>query len=255
MKQNIKIGKGFVKYLKDILVAYSPLNVMLITGKESYSKSGAKNKIEQYLSKYTYVHFYDFEKNPKYKDVLKGLSVFKKNNCDLILAVGGGSVMDMGKNINAFQSHEQIDYVEFVKNNLVYVNDPSNKNEKYSRVVVRNFINNNPEYKKNIIQEFKLIRENYYKYKKMIFQIYNLINFEIHKGMIIFDSVKFLNLDQELQVKFIEITYKFFYPKKPFLRYKKVIKTLERLYKTGNSSISLSNMKVKRINSLIYFIT
>ncbi len=140
------------------------------------------------------------------------------------------------------------------KMNLVYVKDPSNNDEKYSRVVVRNFINKNPQYKKNIIQEFMLIRKNYYNYKKMIFQIYNLVNFEIHKHMIIFDSVKFLNLDQELQVKLIEITYKFFNPKKPFLRYKKVIRILKKLYETANLSIILSNMKVKRSNNLICFI-
>ena len=152
-----------------------------------------------------------------------------------------------------FTKKQILDYNK--KMNLVYVNDPSNNDEKYSRVVVRNFIKKNPQYKKNIIQEFKLIRENYYDYKKMIFQIYNLINIEIHKNMIIFDSIKFLNLDQELQAKFTEITYKFFYPKKPFLRYKKVIKTLDKICETVNLSISLSNMKVKRNNNLIYFIT
>ena len=152
-----------------------------------------------------------------------------------------------------FTKKQILDYNK--KMNLVYVNDPSNNDEKYSRVVVRNFIKKNPQYKKNIIQEFKLIRENYYDYKKMIFQIYNLINIEIHKNMIIFDSIKFLNLDQELQAKFTEITYKFFYPKKPFLRYQKIIKTLDKLCETVNLSISLSNMKVKRNNNLIYFIT
>ena len=133
-----------------------------------------------------------------------------------------------------FTKKQILDYNK--KMNLVYVNDPSNNDEKYSRVVVRNFIKKNPQYKKNIIQEFKLIRENYYDYKKMIFQIYNLINIEIHKNMIIFDSIKFLNLDQELQAKFTEITYKFFYPKKPFLRYQKVIKTLDKLCETVNLS-------------------
>ena len=152
-----------------------------------------------------------------------------------------------------FPKKQILDYCK--KMNLFYVNDPSNNDEKYSRVVVRNFIKKNPQYKKNIIQEFKLIRENYYDYKKMIFQIYNLINIEIHKNMIIFDSIKFLNLAQELQAKFTEITYKFFYPKKPFLRYQKVINTLDKLCETVNLSISLSNMKVKRNNNLIYFIT
>ncbi len=172
--------------------------------------------------------------------------------------------------LNCMQERTIYDYVQIIrpmlkftkkqilnynkKMNLFYVNDPSNNDEKYSRVVVRNFIKNNPQYKKNIIQEFKLIRENYYDYKKMIFQIYNLINIEIHKNIIIFDSIKFLNLDQDLQAKFTEITYKFFYPKKPFLRYKKVIKTLDKLSETVNLYISLSNMKVQRNNKLIYFI-
>ena len=151
-----------------------------------------------------------------------------------------------------FTKKQILDYNK--KMNLVYVNDPSNDDEKYSRVVVRNFIKKNPQYKKNIIQEFKLIRENYYDYKKMIFQIYNLINIEIHRNIIIFDSIKFLNLDQELQAKLTEITYKFFYPKKPFLRYQKVIKTLDKLCEAVNLSISLSNMTVKRNNNFIYFI-
>ena len=150
-----------------------------------------------------------------------------------------------------FSKKQILDYIK--KMNLVYVDDPSNKDEKYSRVVVRKFIKKNPQYKKNIIQEFKLIRENYYDYKKMIFQIYNLINIEINKKVIIFDSIKFLNLDQEIQAKFIEITYKFFNPKKPFLRYQKVLNTLDRIYKTVNLSINLSSMKVKRNNDLIYF--
>jgi len=152
-----------------------------------------------------------------------------------------------------FTKKQILDYNK--KMNLFYVNDPSNNDEKYSRVVVRNFVKKNPQYKKNIIQEFKLIRENYYAYKKMIFQIYNLVNIETHKNMIIFDSIKFLNLDQELQAKFTEITYKYFYPKKPFLRYQKVIKTLDKLRETVNLSISLSNMTVKRNDNLIYFIT
>ena len=151
-----------------------------------------------------------------------------------------------------FSKKQILDYIK--KMNLVYVNDPSNSDEKYSRIAIREFIKKNPQYKKNIIQEFNLIRENYYGYKKMIFQIYNLISFEIQKNMIIFDSVNFLDLDRELQVKSIEITYKFFNPQKPFLRYQKVINVLDRLRKTINSSMNLSGMKVKKNNDLIYFI-
>ena len=151
-----------------------------------------------------------------------------------------------------FSKKQILDYIK--KMNLVCVNDPSNSDEKYSRIAIREFIKKNPQYKKNVIQEFNLIRKHYFGYKKMVFQIYNLINFEIHKNMIIFDSVNFLNLDRELQVKSVEITYKFFNPQKPFLRYQKIINILDRLRKTINSPINLSSMKVKKINDLIYFI-
>ena len=150
-----------------------------------------------------------------------------------------------------FSKKQLLHYVK--KKNLFYVNDPSNVNEKYSRVIVRNFFKNNLQYKKNAIQDFKLIRKNYYGYKKMIFQLFNLMHIEIHKNMIIFDSVKFLNLDKEVQVKFIEIIYKFFNPHIPFLRYNKILKILDRLCEKIGSSLNLSNMKIKKNLNLIYF--
>lgn len=119
MKQKVHIGEGSIKYLKDILNSYSPKNIMLLTGKKSYLENGIKNKIENYLSGYKYVHFYDFLNNPQYADVIKGTLIFKESKCDLIIAIGGGSVIDMAKCINSFQSSNEIDYIKFVKNNLV----------------------------------------------------------------------------------------------------------------------------------------
>ena len=44
------------------------------------------------------------EENPKIEDVERGVQIFNKNKCDLIIAVGGGSVIDMGKLINFFHT-------------------------------------------------------------------------------------------------------------------------------------------------------
>ena len=151
-----------------------------------------------------------------------------------------------------FSKKQILNYIRM--KNLKYVQDPSNKNEKYSRVVVRNFLKVNSQYQKDIIRDFKLIKNNYIKYKKMIFQIFNLINFEIRKKMIVFETVKFLNLDIELQTKFIEIIYKFFNPKKPFLRYKKIVSVLNKLCNTANLSLNIASMRIKKNNNFIYFI-
>ena len=136
--------------------------------------------------------------------------------------------------------------------NLKHINDPSNKNEKYSRVIIRNFFRLNSDYKKHANQDFKLMKSNYNDYKKMIFQIFHLTNFAIHKKIIMFDSEKFLKLDQEIQAKFIEISYKFFNPDRSFLRYKKIINILNKLNIVMSKPLNLANISIrKNINSKI----
>jgi len=152
-----------------------------------------------------------------------------------------------------FSKKQILNYIK--KMNLIIVEDPSNKNEKYSRVAVRNFLKINSQYQKEIIKDFKLIRNNYNGYRKMIFQIFNLINYEIRKNLIVFETTQFLNLDKQLQTKFIEICYKFLNPKKPFLRYKKIINVHNRLSDTATLNINIGSMRVRKNNKLVFFFT
>lgn len=48
------------------------------------------------------VRFSDFSPNPKYEDVLKGINTFINAKSDVIMAVGGGSAIDIAKCIKAF---------------------------------------------------------------------------------------------------------------------------------------------------------
>lgn len=57
-----------------------------------------------------YVKFDDFTPNPLYEDVCKGVDLFNITKCDTILAVGGGSSMDVAKCIKL--------YCKMDKNNL-----------------------------------------------------------------------------------------------------------------------------------------
>lgn len=43
------------------------------------------------------VYFDDYCPNPKYESVIKGLELFNHNNCDSIIAIGGGSAIDVAK--------------------------------------------------------------------------------------------------------------------------------------------------------------
>jgi alcohol dehydrogenase class IV/choline kinase len=43
------------------------------------------------------VVFSSFTPNPKYKEMLEGLKIFKENKCDSIISIGGGSCIDVAK--------------------------------------------------------------------------------------------------------------------------------------------------------------
>lgn len=79
---------------------------MLVTGKSSYELSGAKAVCNHILASERCIRFSDFSVNPKLSDAIKGCEIARENNVDFIIAVGGGSVLDIAKLIKAlFRSH------------------------------------------------------------------------------------------------------------------------------------------------------
>ena len=52
------------------------------------------------------VRFSDYAPNPLYDSVVKGVALFRKEKCDAIVAVGGGSGMDVAKCIKAYVLNE-----------------------------------------------------------------------------------------------------------------------------------------------------
>jgi len=113
MNQKEYIGRGSASNLRLIVQKNSAENLFIVTGKSSYESSGAKNAIEVALKGKHITYFSDFSPNPKIEDVGKGLEFFKQAQCDLVIAVGGGSVIDVAKMINIFStnSHNPLDYI------------------------------------------------------------------------------------------------------------------------------------------------
>ena len=101
-EQKIVSGIGCLEMLAQELSIYSDLeNILLVTGKDSYEKCGAKQQVHALLSEYNVRRISDFDTNPKHADLVnirRDLQDFKP---DAILAIGGGSVLDMAKLISA----------------------------------------------------------------------------------------------------------------------------------------------------------
>ena len=117
MKQKIYLGYGSYKKLYGILEDFSPKKIFLITGKKSYFLSGAKNLLSEFINKYNYFRFYDFEINPKLEDLINGINIFNREKCDIIIGVGGGSAMDIAKSISILATQKG-DLEEFIKGKI-----------------------------------------------------------------------------------------------------------------------------------------
>ena len=55
-----------------------------------------------YDRKDKFVLFNEFTPNPLYEQVCKGVELFRKNECDVILAIGGGSAIDVAKCVKLY---------------------------------------------------------------------------------------------------------------------------------------------------------
>lgn len=61
---------------------------------------------EQLDENFEMIHFTDFNINPTYENVMEGRKKFIENKCDLIVAIGGGSAIDVAKSIKFYAAVE-----------------------------------------------------------------------------------------------------------------------------------------------------
>lgn len=93
--------------LSEYLVNKGIKKPLLVAGKsfESLRISGFIKELEN-QKLITVVRFSSFTPNPKYEEVLEGIKVFRENGCDGILAIGGGSAMDVSKCIGLYAGED-----------------------------------------------------------------------------------------------------------------------------------------------------
>lgn len=95
--------------------------IFIVHGKHSYECSGAKNEFDWICNELNieYTEFCEFSSNPKIDDVYRGLDVFNSSTYDAIVAVGGGTAIDIAKLIRYMHSYGTIDSKQNKKTELV----------------------------------------------------------------------------------------------------------------------------------------
>jgi len=100
-------GKGVVS--EKLVLALEPIGkrVLLAYGGGSIKRMGLYDLVKDLLKDFEVFELSGIEPNPKYDpSVLEGVKICKEQNIDVILAVGGGSVLDCCKAIAAGAKYE-----------------------------------------------------------------------------------------------------------------------------------------------------
>ena len=92
-------GEGAIKDLPEVMSHYGK-KILLTYGGGSIKKIGLYDKVLELLKGYEIYELPNIMPNPKYDpSVLDGVRMCKQHNIDVILSVGGGSVLDCSKAI------------------------------------------------------------------------------------------------------------------------------------------------------------
>tara|TARA_E500000178_G_C17002803_1_gene746562 strand:+ start:58 stop:1218 length:1161 start_codon:yes stop_codon:yes gene_type:complete len=98
------VGENRINDLSDACKDLNIVRPLFVTDKDLVNLPFIRNIIYKNLKKFKNLNiFSNFSGNPIGENVDEGVKEFKKNNCDGIIAVGGGSALDVGKAV-AFMS-------------------------------------------------------------------------------------------------------------------------------------------------------
>jgi alcohol dehydrogenase class IV/choline kinase len=101
-QQKILIEDNYAKSIINFLSNNNLKRPLLVYGKHLLKD----NYFFDFKNKLPDITFCEYSPNPKYEEVLDGLKVFKANNCDSIIAIGGGSCIDVAKAIKFYSTYE-----------------------------------------------------------------------------------------------------------------------------------------------------
>ena len=104
----IEYGPGATADLPKIIKGKGLKKGLLVTD-QGIEKIGLAEKLRSYFTAQDIEIFSysDVVSNPTEQNVIEATDIYKKNNCDFIVALGGGSPIDVGKTIKVTATHDE----------------------------------------------------------------------------------------------------------------------------------------------------
>ena len=106
-------NESFLDNLNSIVKSYNPKKIFLITGRNFVKRTGLLDIILKSLNSYEILTYDNVNPSPKFEEINHAIIKYNEFNPDLIIGVGGGSVLDTAKIISIINNHKTpiLDYV------------------------------------------------------------------------------------------------------------------------------------------------
>ena len=116
---NIQFGWNKVDNIADFAAPYGK-KALIVTGRSSAKKSGLYDRVVAKLdaAHINHVLFDQVDANPLTTTALDGAALAQSESCDMVIAIGGGSIMDCAKGI-AFMAVNDGDINDYIFNRKV----------------------------------------------------------------------------------------------------------------------------------------
>lgn len=105
-EQKILSAEHHFREVREFFLKQRARKVMLVCGKSL----GRQIRFSEEESGIHLVRFSDFEPNPSYEAAVRGAKLYDEEGCEAVLAVGGGSAMDVAKYIRLSAGHGTVPF-------------------------------------------------------------------------------------------------------------------------------------------------
>ncbi len=108
-------GEGTFESLPEILKSYAPKTILLVLGEKSFRESPAFVKLQKFLESYKILPAAPVSQNPTQEFLQEEIHRFRLLPFDLVLAIGGGSVIDAAKLYAFFPKSPNPEIASFIQ--------------------------------------------------------------------------------------------------------------------------------------------
>ena len=103
----IIFGEGCLDQIGKITTEFGAKKALIITGRKAMRCHGVIDRMINLLEPIEAHSFEEVEPNPSFETIENAIRVFKEQNCDIVIGLGGGSPLDVAKVVAALSKKEK----------------------------------------------------------------------------------------------------------------------------------------------------